>query len=147
MRSCIASSVLAGLASAAVVPAVEPRTYGHGHQKLNVQVGDRPYFLIDAMDEGPLKQKLQSCSERDFKTSDFVFSHRGAPLQFPEPTLQSYKAARRQGSGAIECDVAFTKDKQLVCRHPPRAMRSAHYEHPQHHASTQMHHAILTIRQ
>lgn len=117
MRSFIASSAFFGLASAAAVLPVEPRTYGHEHQDLNVQVGDRPYFLIDAMDEGPLKQKLQSCSEQDFKTSDFVFSYRGAPLQFPEHTLQSYKAARRQGSGAIECDVAFTNDLQLVCCH------------------------------
>jgi glycerophosphoryl diester phosphodiesterase len=119
MRSFITSSVLLGLASAAAVPAVEPRTYGHGHghKKLNVQVGDRPYYLIDNMDEGPLKQKLQSCSEQEFKTSEFSFSHRGAPLQFPEHTLSSYTAARRQGAGVIECDVAFTKDKQLVCRH------------------------------
>lgn len=69
------------------------------------------------MDESPLKEKLESCSEQEFKTSDFVFAHRGAPLQFPEHTAQSYKAAHRQGAGVIECDVAFTKDKQLVCRH------------------------------
>lgn len=69
------------------------------------------------MDNGPLKEKLLSCSEQEFKTSDFVFAHRGAPLQFPEHTLQSYRAAHRQGAGVIECDVAFTKDKQLVCRH------------------------------
>ncbi|PVH93468.1 PLC-like phosphodiesterase [Periconia macrospinosa] len=91
-----------------------------GHQspaKLNIQVGDRPYYLLDDMDEGPLKQKLQSCSEGPFKPSDFVFSHRGAALQFPEHTLEGLVAARRQGAGVIECDVAFTKDKQLVCRH------------------------------
>ncbi|KAH7068097.1 PLC-like phosphodiesterase [Paraphoma chrysanthemicola] len=116
MRSFIACSVLLGLASAAAVPAVEPRTYGH-KKKFNVQVGDRPYWLVDSMDEGPLKKKLESCSEQDFKTSEFVFAHRGAPLQYPEHTLQSYKAAHRQGAGVIECDVAFTKDKQLVCRH------------------------------
>jgi glycerophosphoryl diester phosphodiesterase len=118
MRSFIASSVLLGLASAAAVPAVEPRTTpNHGHKKFNVQVGDRPYYLIDNMDEGPLKQKLQSCSEQDFKPTDFSFAHRGASLQYPEHTLEAYKAARRQGAGVIECDVAFTKDKQLVCRH------------------------------
>ncbi|KAF2029261.1 PLC-like phosphodiesterase [Setomelanomma holmii] len=115
MRSFIASSVLLGIASAAAVPVVEPRTYGH--KKFNVQVGDRPYWLVDNMEEGPLKQKLASCSEQDFKTSEFVFAHRGAPLQYPEHTLQSYKAAHRQGAGVIECDVAVTKDKQLVCRH------------------------------
>ena len=123
MRSFIAASVLLGLASAAAVPAVVPRGgkggygHGHGHKKFNVQVGVRPYYLIDNMDEGPLKEKLLSCSEQEFKTSEFVFAHRGAPLQFPEHTLQSYKAAHRMGAGVIECDVAFTKDKQLVCRH------------------------------
>ena len=38
-------------------------------------------------------------------------------MQFPEHTLESYKAAAIQGAGIIECDVTFTKDKQLVCRH------------------------------
>ncbi|KAH7386055.1 PLC-like phosphodiesterase [Pyrenochaeta sp. MPI-SDFR-AT-0127] len=121
MPSFIASAVLLGLASAAALPAVIPRGgkegHGHGHKKFNVQVGVRPYYLVDNMDEGPLKEKLLNCSEQEFKTTDFVFAHRGAPLQFPEHTLQSYKAAHRQGAGVIECDVAFTKDKQLVCRH------------------------------
>ncbi|KAF1849453.1 PLC-like phosphodiesterase [Cucurbitaria berberidis CBS 394.84] len=119
MRSFIASSVFLGLAYAAAVPveaSVVPRG-SHGHKKLNVQVGVRPYYLVDDMDESPLKEKLESCSEQKFKTSDFVFAHRGAPLEFPEHTLQSYRAAHRQGAGVIECDVAFTKDKQLVCRH------------------------------
>ena len=122
MRSFVATSVLLGLASAAAVPAIAPRGgdgygHGHGHKKFNVQIGVRPYYLVDNMDDGPLKEKLESCSEQEFKTSDFVFAHRGAPLQFPEHTLQSYKAAHRMGAGMIECDVAFTKDKQLVCRH------------------------------
>jgi glycerophosphoryl diester phosphodiesterase len=38
-------------------------------------------------------------------------------MQFPEHTLESYGAAARMGAGIIECDVTFTKDKQLVCRH------------------------------
>ena len=38
-------------------------------------------------------------------------------MQYPEHTLESYKAAAVQGAGIIECDVTFTKDKQLVCRH------------------------------
>jgi glycerophosphoryl diester phosphodiesterase len=120
MRSLVATSVLLGLVSAAAVPAVVPRTggYHHGHgKKFNVQVGPRPYYLVDDMDDGPLKEKLESCSEQEFETSDFVLAHRGAPLQFPEHTLASYKAAHRMGAGIIECDVAFTKDKQLVCRH------------------------------
>ncbi|KAF2247576.1 PLC-like phosphodiesterase [Trematosphaeria pertusa] len=114
MRSFLALTVLIGLASAAVVP---KSSYGNGYGKLNVQLGPRPFYLVDNMDEGPLKKKLQSCSEGPFKPSEFVFAHRGAPLQFPEHTKESYTAARREGAGVIECDVAFTKDKKLVCRH------------------------------
>ena len=38
-------------------------------------------------------------------------------MQFPEHTKESYSAAAKMGAGIIECDVTFTKDKQLVCRH------------------------------
>jgi glycerophosphoryl diester phosphodiesterase len=69
------------------------------------------------MDEGPLKAELQKCSEGPFRRSDFSIGHRGAPLQFPEHTKESYEAAARMGAGIIECDVTFTKDRQLVCRH------------------------------
>lgn len=86
-------------------------------QKLKVQLGPRPYYLVDDMDEGPLKDELLSCSEDDAKQTDFSFGHRGAPLQFPEHTRESYLAAARMGAGVIECDVTFTKDRQLVCRH------------------------------
>jgi len=112
MQYLLTSGLVFGLASAAVI-----RTNAHHGKAFNVQVGPRPYYLVDNMDDGPLKKKLESCSEGPFKVSDFVFSHRGAPLQFPEHTLQSYSAARREGAGVIECDVAFTKDKKLVCRH------------------------------
>jgi glycerophosphoryl diester phosphodiesterase len=82
-----------------------------------IQIGPRPLWLVDAMDEGPLKDRLQSCDLRDFAASDFSIGHRGAPLQFPEHTRESYIAAARMGAGIVECDVAFTKDRQLVCRH------------------------------
>ncbi|HSP78521.1 MAG TPA: glycerophosphodiester phosphodiesterase family protein, partial [Myxococcaceae bacterium] len=84
---------------------------------LNVQVGPRPYFLVADMDESELKQKLQSCAEGPFYKTDFSIGHRGAPLQFPEHTRESYVAAARMGAGILECDVTFTKDRQLVCRH------------------------------
>jgi glycerophosphoryl diester phosphodiesterase len=69
------------------------------------------------MTESPLKQKLLNCSEGPFSTTDFALSHRGAALQFPEHTVQGRAAAARQGAGIIECDITFTKDRQLVCRH------------------------------
>ncbi len=83
----------------------------------NVQVGVRPYFLVDDLEDGPLKRKLESCSEGPFRRTDFSIGHRGACLQFPEHTKESYVAAARQGAGILECDVTFTKDKELVCRH------------------------------
>src|SRR5215467_3234354 len=83
----------------------------------NVQVGPRPYFLVNDMEDGPLKSKLQSCFEMPLKSTDFSIGHRGAALQFPEHTRESYEAAARMGAGIIECDVTFTKDKELVCRH------------------------------
>jgi glycerophosphoryl diester phosphodiesterase len=52
-----------------------------------------------------------------YAVSDFSIGHRGASMQFPEHTLDSYGAASIQGAGIIECDVIFTKDRELVCRH------------------------------
>jgi glycerophosphoryl diester phosphodiesterase len=89
----------------------------HEHDKTNVQLGPRPYFLVNNMDEGKLKKALQECSEGPFYKSDFSIGHRGAALQFPEHTQQSYEAAARMGAGIVECDVTFTKDRELVCRH------------------------------
>ncbi|MDP2025600.1 glycerophosphodiester phosphodiesterase family protein [Sulfuriferula sp.] len=69
------------------------------------------------MQEGRLKRKLQQCANGPFSKSDFSIGHRGAALQFPEHTRESYMAAARMGAGIVECDVTFTQDKQLVCRH------------------------------
>ena len=82
-----------------------------------VQYGVRPYFLIDAMRDGPLKSKLKSCVRNIPRRSTFSIAHRGAPLEFPEHTVQSNQAAALMGAGIFECDVTFTKDKKLVCRH------------------------------
>jgi glycerophosphoryl diester phosphodiesterase len=90
--------------------------YNHGKED-SIQLGPRPFFLVKDMDEGKLKRKLQKCSEGPFKRSDFSIGHRGAALQFAEHTKESYEAAARMGAGIVECDVTFTKDKQLVCRH------------------------------
>jgi glycerophosphoryl diester phosphodiesterase len=94
----------------------ELRRGGDSHGR-NVQVGPRPYYLVDDMDDGWLKSRLASCSERPLRTTDFSIGHRGAALQFPEHTEESYRAAARMGAGILECDVTFTKDRELVCRH------------------------------
>lgn len=83
-----------------------------------VQIGPRPLFLVDDMRDGPLKRRLLRCARRgSYTPREFSIGHRGAPMQFPEHTLESYVAAARTGAGIVECDVTFTKDKQLVCRH------------------------------
>ena len=83
----------------------------------HLQLGPRPFFLVHDMDPSALKTKLESCENGPFYRSDFSIGHRGAAMQFPEHTRESYEAAVRMGAGIIECDVTFTKDKELVCRH------------------------------
>ena len=84
---------------------------------MNIQLGPRPYFLVNNMEAGKLKSRLKRCGNGPFRKTDFSISHRGAALQFPEHTEESYEAAVRMGAGVVECDVTFTKDKELVCRH------------------------------
>ncbi len=119
-RKMIAAAV-AGLTSLATVASASEdraeRHLRHAHEPINVQLGPRPYYLVENMDEGPLKQKLLSCAEQPMKPSQFSIGHRGAALQFPEETAESWQAAARMGAGIIECDVTFTSDRQLVCRH------------------------------
>jgi glycerophosphoryl diester phosphodiesterase len=80
------------------------------------QIGARPFYLVDKMKDGPLKRELSQCTG-PFRKTDFSIGHRGAAMQFPEHTRESYIAAARMGAGIIECDVTFTKDRELVCRH------------------------------
>jgi glycerophosphoryl diester phosphodiesterase len=87
------------------------------HGTRRVQLGPRPYFLVDDMKESRLKRDLRRCEGGPFRTTDFSIGHRGAALQFPEHTQESYEAGARMGAGILECDVTFTKDKELVCRH------------------------------
>lgn len=82
-----------------------------------VQLGPRPFYLLDLLAPGPLRDHLEACRSGPFRPSRFSIGHRGAPLQFPEHTRASYRAAAILGAGQLECDVTFTKDRVLVCRH------------------------------
>ena len=84
-----------------------------------VQLGPRPFYLLNDMEESPLKDTLTECAQSKlfYKRSEETLGHRGAALFFPEHSKQSYVAAASMGAGVIECDVTFTKDKELVCRH------------------------------
>jgi glycerophosphoryl diester phosphodiesterase len=82
-----------------------------------IQVGVRPLFLVSGMDDSELKQKLLQCSDDLVRRTQFSIAHRGAPLQLPEHTQEAYEAGARMGAGIVECDVTFTSDGALVCRH------------------------------
>jgi glycerophosphoryl diester phosphodiesterase len=104
-----AATVTAGCDAPALRPPVEGDS--------TVQLGPRPFYLVNDMAGGALKDELTRCFRGPFRPSRFSIAHRGAPLQFAEHTRASYEAAARMGAGIIECDVTFTKDKALVCRH------------------------------
>ncbi len=82
-----------------------------------ITLGPRPGYLVDAMREGELKDALAACLAQEPRRTLFSIGHRGAPLQFPEHTVESNRAAAAMGAGILECDVTFTADKELVCRH------------------------------
>lgn len=90
---------------------------GESRSSMNIQLGPRPFFLVNDMEPSALKNRLKHCGDGPFRKTDFSIGHRGAALQFPEHTKESYEAAARMGAGIVECDVTFTKDKELVCRH------------------------------
>ena len=97
-------------------------TLSHAHERRygreSVQVGPRPYYLVDKLPPGRLKAQLEQCQDGPFHKTDFSIGHRGGgTLQFPEHTLESHRAGARMGAGIQECDVTFTKDGELVCRH------------------------------
>ena len=123
MSSMMAFSVIIGIGASTIAVADDWKRDWHdkrGHQQWGTpkaQLGPRPFFLVDNMDDSRLKRTLKQCENGPFYRTDFSIGHRGAPLQFPEHTVESYVAAARMGSGILECDVTFTKDRELVCRH------------------------------
>jgi glycerophosphoryl diester phosphodiesterase len=95
----------------------EHHAFGRTGGGAAIQLGPRPFYLVDGMDDSALKSKLMQCRNGPFRRTDFSIGHRGAALQFPEHTKESYQAAARQGAGIVECDATFTRDGHFVCRH------------------------------
>ncbi|WP_298836235.1 glycerophosphodiester phosphodiesterase family protein [uncultured Roseobacter sp.] len=103
--SCIAATVLVGSGTPAFP------------DDIAVTYGPRPAHLIDLLPDGDLKSRLRACEGQTPARSLFSIGHRGAALMFPEHTVESARAAARMGAGILECDVTFTQDHELVCRH------------------------------
>lgn len=109
MRITTALTALALLPSALLA--------GNNAMQAPVEYGPRPAYLVDKLPAGDLKDKLASCMGQTPQQTAFSIGHRGAPLMFPEHTVESNVAAARMGAGILECDVTFTADHELVCRH------------------------------
>ena len=83
MRRRLLSSVLLACA-AGLLPGLASAQVPNSNV---AQMGPRPFFLVNDMRDGPLKQQLQACTTRPiFVAKDFAIGHRGAAMQFPEHT-------------------------------------------------------------
>src|ERR1043165_3064738 len=118
MRRTVVAAIAAVVFNAATAFAGD-RDFEAHHQRDDaaIQLGPRPFYLVQGMDPGPLKSRLMKCMEGPFRRTNFSIAHRGAPLQFPEHTQEACEAGAGVGAGIVECDVTFTRDGQLVCRH------------------------------
>jgi glycerophosphoryl diester phosphodiesterase len=54
-----------------------------------------------------------------------VYGHRGAPAEYPENTLPSFRRALDVGATALETDVHLTRDGVVVTAHDPDLKRTA----------------------
>lgn len=119
----VAALAMAAQTSSACAGAAKPRPAPTGPSAkpgaggIDAELGERPRYLVASLRDGPLKKELESCAGRPLRPTPFSIGHRGAALGYPEHTKESYEAAARMGAGIIECDVTFTKDRELVCRH------------------------------
>ncbi|KAL2069362.1 hypothetical protein VTL71DRAFT_15700 [Oculimacula yallundae] len=128
MRSSIVNLAVAGVL-AQTVSALPTEWHYQNHPEdhdyenpmskhYTVSYDPRPFYIINNMTDSPLKEELQSCENGPFSVTGFSIGHRGgATLQFPEETVENTIAGARMGAGILECDVAFSKDRGLVCRH------------------------------
>ena len=82
-----------------------------------IELGARPAYLVDDMRDGALKTRLAGCLSKQPSRTTFSIGHRGAGIRYAEHTKEAYEAGFRMGAGVLECDVTFTKDLVLVCRH------------------------------
>ncbi|KFA54195.1 hypothetical protein S40293_06273 [Stachybotrys chartarum IBT 40293] len=122
LTSAVLVAGIAAVGQVAAVPcsSVLPTSTSTGAPRptAKVDLGPRPYYIVGAMDDGPLKEELAACADQEMQHSDWSIGHRGGGTLFiPEHSAESNLAGARMGAGILECDVAFTSDLELVCRH------------------------------
>ena len=72
------------------------------HATVSSDYSNRFKTLVEGLPSGSLKNELSTCSSEPLRISEFSISHRGAPLGFPEHTLEGYLAAIEMGGVSIE---------------------------------------------
>src|SRR5215475_8097247 len=116
MRQQVITLTLAALMT--TLPGLTMAESSHEGREDAVQLGPRPFYLVDKLSDSRLKRQLEHCANGSFSQTTFSIGHRGGgTLQFPEHTRESHEAGARMGAGILECDVTFTSDGKLVCRH------------------------------
>ena len=120
MRHNLASVIIAAVLFAVPVScmAAAANFQGKKEKPQNVQVGPRPYLSCGGYGSEPAQ--TDRCSSAAKSRSRKPTSRSATEVlgySSREHTKESYTAAARMGAGIVECDVTFTKDKQLVCRH------------------------------
>jgi glycerophosphoryl diester phosphodiesterase len=68
--------------------------------------------------------------ERGRRGLPFVVAHRGVPVHEPENTLSSFALALQQGADALETDLRFTRDDQIVLFHDATLERTTDGQGP-----------------
>ncbi|KAJ8604365.1 hypothetical protein CTAYLR_002561 [Chrysophaeum taylorii] len=98
-----------------------------GAHFVRVEWGSRISYLVDNTEDSILKTELEACLADEKvqpASNDFaIVGHRGACLQFPEHTQESYDAAIYKGAGIVECAVAVTASSRAAARDATRARR------------------------
>ena len=108
-------NAIRGLLLAAALAALGTAPALADNKKDDVELGQRPFFLVDRMEGGPLRDKLMQCKDGKFRRTDFSIGHRGAALQFPEHTRESYVAAGSDlAQNGIVVRVSATMSSELV---------------------------------
>ncbi len=75
-RTTLATLLFAGTALPAMAES-------HG-METPITYGPRPFYLINTMEDGDLKDKLASCTGQAPAKSDWSVGHRGAAMLFPD---------------------------------------------------------------
>ena len=82
-----------------------------------------PYLLHFSPEGELLEAPIPTPNPVDLSTLNgqdpLVIAHRGASGDFPEHTLEAYRAAIAAGADFIEPDLVITKDGVLIARHEP----------------------------